>query len=84
MKKSPRTEGKISLHGKQVLDSAGIDVIIQGSHAFNLFREQGKQQFLSIVTPDYWKLSRPTVVKRLKPFCKRNRMNAGQTLSMEH
>ena len=81
MKNNPRTEEKISLQRKQALDSAAIDAIIEDSHAFNLFRKKGMQQFLSIATPGYRGPSRRTIVKRLKPLYKRKRLNARQTLS---
>ncbi|CAF1580448.1 unnamed protein product [Rotaria magnacalcarata] len=53
----------VSGQNKKALDTAAIQVILEDSHAFNIFRKSGMQKFLSLATPGYRDPDRKTVVK---------------------
>jgi hypothetical protein len=73
-KKGPPKEEHLSNQRKKELDEAAVQAIIQDSHAFNLFRNTGMGHFLSVAVPGYSGPHRRTVVKRLQPLYKKQRL----------
>ncbi|CAM4979691.1 unnamed protein product [Rotaria socialis] len=71
----------VSGQNKKALDTAAIQVILEDSHAFNIFRKSGMQKFLSLATPGYRDPDRKTVVKRLKSMYKERRSTIRNNLS---
>ncbi|CAF1477674.1 unnamed protein product, partial [Adineta steineri] len=77
----PIKEETISPQRKKKLDAAAIDAIVQGGHAFNIFRKGGMKRFLSEAVAGYRGPDRRTVVKRLKTKYKQRRSSIREEFS---